>query len=82
MRKPVFGFPTSSDTNQAVQPQKIVRHLKFQIEKVGGLYYPCSSSASLFSHMLKAGFLTTRFILGSAKKDIESFYLKVSILQP
>ena len=31
MRKPTFWFPTWSDTNQAVQPQKIVRGLKFQI---------------------------------------------------
>ena len=28
-----------SDTNQAVQPQKMVRDLKFQILEVEGLYY-------------------------------------------
>ena len=44
MRKPTFWFPTRSDTNQAVQPQKMARGLKFQIKKVGGLYYQCSEN--------------------------------------
>ena len=44
VRKPVFGFPTRSDTNKAVQPQKIARGLKFRILKVEGLYYPCSEN--------------------------------------
>ena len=34
MRKQTFWFPTWSDTNQAVQPQKIARVLKFQIRKL------------------------------------------------
>ena len=34
MRKPTFWFPTWSDTNQAVQLQKMARGLKFQIKKV------------------------------------------------
>ena len=38
------GFPTRSDTNQAVQQQKIVRGLKFRIKEVKGLYYPCSEN--------------------------------------
>ena len=42
MRKSKFWFPTWSDTNQAVQLQKMARGLKFRIEKVEGLYYPCS----------------------------------------
>ena len=42
MRKPSLGFPTRSDTNQALQPQKMTRGLKFWIKKVEGLYYPCS----------------------------------------
>ena len=33
-----------SDTNQAVQPQKMARSLKFRIYKVDGLYYPCSEN--------------------------------------
>ena len=31
MRKPTFWFPTCSDTNQAVQLQKMARGLKFWI---------------------------------------------------
>ena len=51
--------------NRAVQPQKIARSLKFRITVVDGLYYPYSENkgadhASLFSHMQKSGFLTTR----------------------
>ena len=42
MRKPVFGVPTRSDTNRAVQPQKMARGLKFRIKEEEGLYYPCS----------------------------------------
>ena len=41
MRKPVFGV---SDTNWAVQPQKMARGLKFRIKVVEGLYYPCSEN--------------------------------------
>ena len=37
MRKP--GFPTRSDTNWAVQSQKMARGLKFWIEVIEGLYY-------------------------------------------
>ena len=44
MRKPVFGVPTRSDTNRAVQPQKMARGLKFRISKVEGLYYLCSEN--------------------------------------
>ena len=44
MRKPMFGFPTWSDTNRAVQSQKIARGLKFRIQEVEGLYYQCSEN--------------------------------------
>ena len=30
-RKPASGLPTRSDTNRAVQPQKVARGLKFRI---------------------------------------------------
>ena len=43
MRKPAFWFQTCSDTNQAVQLQKMARGLKFRI-KEEGLYYPCSEN--------------------------------------
>ena len=44
MRKPTFWFPTWSDTNQAVQLQKMARGLKFRIWKVEGLFYLCSEN--------------------------------------
>ena len=74
------GFPTRSDTNWAVQPQKMTRGLKFRTYTyiVEGSHFPCSEnkgadqlrgyflprswSTPLFSHMQKAGFLTTRLI--------------------
>ena len=39
VRNPIFGV---SDTNRAVQPQKMARGLKFWVYEVEGLYYPCS----------------------------------------
>ena len=44
MRKPTFWFPTWSNTNQAVHLQKMARGLKFRINEVEGLYYPCSEN--------------------------------------
>ena len=44
MRKPVFGFPTRSDTNWAVQSLNMARGLNFRFQKVEGLYYPCSEN--------------------------------------
>ena len=44
MRKPAFWFPTWSDTNQAVQLQKMAKGLKFRIKKVEGLYHLCSEN--------------------------------------
>ena len=32
---------TRSDTNRAVQPQKMARGLKFRVEEVEGLHYLC-----------------------------------------
>ena len=47
--------------SQAVQPQMMARGFKFWIKEVKGLYFICSwSSASLFSHVKKAGSLMTR----------------------
>ena len=40
-RKPTTWFPTRSDTNQAVQSQKITRGWKFRIYKVEKLHYSC-----------------------------------------
>ena len=44
MKKPTFWFPTWSDTNQAVQLQKMARGLKFWVYEVEGLYYKCSEN--------------------------------------
>ena len=44
VRKQTFWFPTWSDTNQAVQLQKIDRGLKLQVKKAGGLYFLCSEN--------------------------------------
>ena len=44
MRKPTMWSPTRSDTNLAVQAQKLARSLKFWIQKVEELYYPCSEN--------------------------------------
>ena len=37
-------FPTRSDTNRAVQSMNMARGLKFRIQEVEGLYYPCSEN--------------------------------------
>ena len=39
-------FLTRSDTNQAVQPQKMARSLQFRIYKEEGLYYICCENKS------------------------------------
>ena len=44
MRKPTFWFRTMSDTNQAVQLQKMARGLKFWILKLEALCYQCSEN--------------------------------------
>ena len=38
------GFPTSFDTNRAVQPQKMARNWEFLIWVVDELYYLCSEN--------------------------------------
>ena len=39
-----MGFPNRSNTDLSVQPQKMVRGLKFRIKEVEGLYYLCSEN--------------------------------------
>ena len=39
-----LGFPNSSNTNRAVQPQEMARGFKFQIREVDGLYYLCCAN--------------------------------------
>ena len=43
-RKPVFDFPTRSDTNRPVQPQEKARSLKIRIKEEEGLFYPGSEN--------------------------------------
>ena len=43
-----WEFLTRSETNRAVQPQKMARGLKFWVEEVEGLYYLCSHSLCLY----------------------------------
>ena len=40
-------FSTISDTNRAVQTQKMVGVLKFRIQEVDGLYYLCSENKGI-----------------------------------
>ena len=42
--KPTMWFPNRSDTNQAVQAQKMASDWKFWIKKEEELYYPCSKN--------------------------------------
>ena len=44
MRQLSSGFQTWSDTDQAVQPQKMVRGLKVLLLKVEGLFYRSSEN--------------------------------------
>ena len=48
----ISAFPTRSDTNQAVQPHKIARGLKFRIKEVEGLYYSRNdiTTLALYGH--------------------------------
>ena len=82
LRKPVFRFPTRSETNWAMQFQTMARGLEFGIEALEGLYYPCSKnkgadqlcgSAALFSHMQKSGFLMARLIYGLFRRHAAIF---------
>ena len=75
VRKPVFGV-SDQVTNPPVQSLNMARGLKFRIQKVEGLYYPCSENRGAdqlrghceadlclcFRIMQKAGYLTTRLI--------------------
>ena len=44
MRKPTVWVQTRSDTNRAVQAQKMVGGFKFCILVEEGLFYPCSEN--------------------------------------
>ena len=44
MEKTTMWFPNRFDTNQAAQPQKQARSLKFRIKEEEEVYYPCSEN--------------------------------------
>ena len=71
MRKQTIWVLNRSDTNRAVQSQKMVRGWKFFIYKVEELFYPCSenkgtdqlrSSAPSFLPMQIVGFPMQRLL--------------------
>ena len=69
MRKPTMWILTRSDTNQAGQPLKVARGLKFCIKEVDVLYYPSSENKDADQlrgyHMQNVGFLTRRLNYGN-----------------
>ena len=75
--KTCFGFPTRSDTNWALQLQKVVKGLKFWIYEVEGLYYLCSETKWLISCAVNAQ-LICAFAFAYAKRrfshDAARFY--------
>ena len=50
VRKPTILVPTRSETNEAVQSQKMVRGWKFWTQKVEDLCYQCSENTHLCSY--------------------------------
>ena len=49
MRRPTIWVPTRSNTNRAVQSQKMARGWTFWIKKVEELYCPCSEKKALIA---------------------------------
>ena len=50
-----------SDTNHAVQPQKMISGLKIWIKKIEGLYFLCSENKGALTHLCNMLILTTSF---------------------
>ena len=63
----MFRFLTWSDTNQAVQLQKMARGLKFWIKKVKGLDCVCSENKALISFAVTAKLICV-FVFAYAKR--------------
>ena len=61
-----FGFPTRSHTNRVVEPQKMVRDLKFWIMEVEGLYYLNTKTKVLINCTVTAQ-LICAFVFAYAK---------------
>ena len=56
-----------SNTNQAVQPQKMVIGLKVWIENVEGFFYLCSKKTLVLIRYAVTGQLTCVFVFACAK---------------
>ena len=67
MRKPTFWFLTWSDTNQAVQLQKMARGLEFRIFKIEGLYYLCRENKGADQLVVTAKLICV-FVFSYAKR--------------
>ena len=67
-------FPTRSNTNRAVQPQKMARGLKFLIQDEGGWYYLRSENkGSDQLHIYRAAGLVCAFVFAYATFLINSY---------
>ena len=66
-----LGFPTRSDTNQAVQQQKMARGLKFWIEEVEGCSIHVAKTKALISFAVTAKLICV-FVFTYAKKPVFS----------
>ena len=69
------GVPTGSDTNRAVQPQKMARGLYFQVLKVEGLYYLCSENKGANQLCGYPAQLICAFVCADAKKKKKTGFL-------
>ena len=77
----LWSFLTRSDTNQAIQPQKMARGLKFRIQKAEGLYYlcTCSEKKMLNSCAVIAQLICGAFIFAYAKSRLTCYITKLMI---
>ena len=77
------GFPTRSDTNRAVQPQKMTRGLNCRIRQVKRLYYLCSetkgSDLCLWFHIWASSWENLLFAYAKTKTQI-SFAVFVKLI--
>ena len=65
------GFPTRSDINLAVQPQKMARGLTFRIYEAEELYHLCSKNKGTDQlHDYRAADLICAFVFCICKKQV------------
>ena len=60
-------FLTRSNTNQAAQPQKMVKGLKFRMHEVEGLYFLCSENKGADQRYCVTAQLICVFVFAYAK---------------